>query len=210
MDTGTQFRPDPARKLSAKHVWHIPLLCVQWKTPDDGQRNCPKHVEFCSKNKFQKSVRLVGFIIKIYHDARSSERQMCNIRQLCVGRYPNPALLYSTQWEDKHTIAKPLNKRHACGTGETRRALLTSELRLSERSVILRSSRQASHRSMELLRLSRLSGLWRHNICLKRRNSSTTLHGVTSQTKQSFIYYTLELFRDSNGWGGYLGLRWPR
>ena len=27
-------------------VWHIPLLCVQWKTPDDGQRNCPKHVEF--------------------------------------------------------------------------------------------------------------------------------------------------------------------
>ena len=30
-------------------VWHIPLLCVRWKTPDDGQRNCPKHVEFHSK-----------------------------------------------------------------------------------------------------------------------------------------------------------------
>jgi len=30
-------------------LWHIPLLCVQWKTPDDGQRNCPKHVEFYSK-----------------------------------------------------------------------------------------------------------------------------------------------------------------
>jgi len=28
----------------SKHVWHIALLCVQWKTPDDGQRNCPKHV----------------------------------------------------------------------------------------------------------------------------------------------------------------------
>ena len=27
-------------------VWHIPLLCVQWKAPDDGQRNCPKHAEF--------------------------------------------------------------------------------------------------------------------------------------------------------------------
>jgi hypothetical protein len=27
-------------------VWHIPLLCVQWKTPDDGQRNCTKNVEF--------------------------------------------------------------------------------------------------------------------------------------------------------------------
>jgi hypothetical protein len=29
--------------------WHTPLLCVQWKTPDDGQRNCPKHVEFNTK-----------------------------------------------------------------------------------------------------------------------------------------------------------------
>jgi len=28
----------------SKPVWHIPLLCVQWKTPDDGHRNCPKHV----------------------------------------------------------------------------------------------------------------------------------------------------------------------
>jgi len=31
--------------------WHIPLLCVQWKTPDIGQRNCSKHAEFHSKNK---------------------------------------------------------------------------------------------------------------------------------------------------------------
>ena len=45
-------------------MWHIPLLCVQWKTPDDGQRNCPKHVEFYSKNKFEKLVHLVGFIIR--------------------------------------------------------------------------------------------------------------------------------------------------
>ena len=35
----------------SKPVWYIPLLCVQWKTPDDGQRNCPKYVEFHSKNK---------------------------------------------------------------------------------------------------------------------------------------------------------------
>ena len=28
----------------SKPVWHIPRLCVQWKTPDHGQRNCPKHV----------------------------------------------------------------------------------------------------------------------------------------------------------------------
>jgi hypothetical protein len=49
------------------------LLCVQYYIPDDGQRNCPKHVEFYSKNKSEMSVHLVGFIIRIYHDARSSE-----------------------------------------------------------------------------------------------------------------------------------------
>jgi len=39
----------------SKPLWHIPSLCVQWKTPDDGQRNCPKHVEFYSKNKWEIS-----------------------------------------------------------------------------------------------------------------------------------------------------------
>jgi len=48
----------------SKPVWHIPLLCVQWKTPDDGHRNCLKHEEFHSKNKFEKLVHLVGFIIR--------------------------------------------------------------------------------------------------------------------------------------------------
>jgi len=56
-------------------VWHMPLLCVQWKTPGDGQRNSPKHVEFYSKNKFEELVHLVGFIIRSYHNARSPERQ---------------------------------------------------------------------------------------------------------------------------------------
>jgi len=45
------------------------------KTPDDRQRNCPKHVEFYSNNKFDKFVHLVDFIIRIYHDSRSPERQ---------------------------------------------------------------------------------------------------------------------------------------
>jgi hypothetical protein len=49
----------------SKPVWHMPLLCVQWKTPDDGQRNHPKHVGFHSKIKnFEKSVHLVGSIIR--------------------------------------------------------------------------------------------------------------------------------------------------
>jgi len=54
------------------------LLCVQCPTPGDGQRYCPKHVEFYSKNKFENLVHLVGFIIRIYYDVRSSE---CQIRK---------------------------------------------------------------------------------------------------------------------------------
>ena len=34
------------------------------KISDDGQRNCPKHVEFYSKNKFEKLVHLVRFFYK--------------------------------------------------------------------------------------------------------------------------------------------------
>jgi hypothetical protein len=69
------FRPDPARRLSA-NLYDIHHYCVYIeKTPDDGQRNCPKHVEFYSQNKFEKLLHLVGFIIRIYHVARSPERQ---------------------------------------------------------------------------------------------------------------------------------------
>jgi len=65
--TEIQFRPDPARKLSA-NLYDTYHCCVcSKKTADDGQRNCPKHVEFYSKNKFEKLVHLVGFIIRIPH-----------------------------------------------------------------------------------------------------------------------------------------------
>jgi hypothetical protein len=48
-----QFHPDPARKQSA-YLYDIYHCCVySKKTPDDGQRNCPKYVEFHSKNKFE-------------------------------------------------------------------------------------------------------------------------------------------------------------
>ena len=78
-----QFHPDPARKLSA-NLYDIYHCCVySVKTPDNGQRNCPKHVEFHSKNKFEKLVHLVGFIISsklsanlydIYHCCVYSEK----------------------------------------------------------------------------------------------------------------------------------------
>jgi len=44
-------------------TYTIALFIV--KTPDDGHRNCPKRVEFYSKNKFENLVHLVGFIVRI-------------------------------------------------------------------------------------------------------------------------------------------------
>jgi len=66
--------------MSAIGICHTGLVdCLLagsgWNS-DDGQKTCPKHVEFYSKNKFEKLVHLVGFIIRIYHDARFSECQI--------------------------------------------------------------------------------------------------------------------------------------
>ena len=68
---GTQKKKNYKTNVAAwynktcREKWHIPLLCVQWKTPDDGQWNCLKHVEFYSKNKFEKLVHLVVFITRV-------------------------------------------------------------------------------------------------------------------------------------------------
>ena len=46
--------------------WHIPVSNVQWKTPDDRQRNCLKHAEFLDKNKFGKLVHLLDLLKRNY------------------------------------------------------------------------------------------------------------------------------------------------
>jgi len=70
---------DCLRACSQHNLYDIYLLlCIQYWTPDDGQKACLKHVEFYSKNKFEKLVHLVGFIIRIYHNACSSECQNKN------------------------------------------------------------------------------------------------------------------------------------
>jgi len=85
-----------------KPVWHIPLLCLQWKTPDDGQRNCPKHVEFYSKNKFEKLVHLVGFVIRISDISINYELQEnLKIFYNCLAQI---VIYYG-----------PLTKSHKCG-----------------------------------------------------------------------------------------------
>ena len=78
---------DPARKLSANlyDVYH----CCVYIDDDDGQRNCPKHVEFYSKNKFETLVHLVGFVLRWYHDAPSYDGQIW-----CVSFIPQICRVY--------------------------------------------------------------------------------------------------------------------
>jgi hypothetical protein len=76
-----------------KPAWHIPLLCVQWKTLDDGQRNCQKHVEFHSKNKFEKLVHLVGFIIRNCYSS-------CSILKPTLPLWPHTQK--QTTWRQLH------------------------------------------------------------------------------------------------------------
>ena len=52
---------------NSQHNLYV-FLCVQCQTPDDGQRCCPKHVEFDSKNKFEKLLHLLGIIIRMGRD----------------------------------------------------------------------------------------------------------------------------------------------
>ena len=42
------------------------MCTVKKKKTNGGQRNCLKHVEFHSKNKSEKLVHLVGFIVRNY------------------------------------------------------------------------------------------------------------------------------------------------
>ena len=95
------FRPDPARKLSA-NLYDIYRCCgYSEKTPDDGQRSCPKHAEFYSKNKFEKLVHLVGFIIRIYHDARSPERNTIYHNARSPERH---TIYHDARSPERHTI----------------------------------------------------------------------------------------------------------
>ena len=68
---GTQLRPDPACKL-----YDIYRCCVYSDKLLIMDRGTVRNMQiFYSKNKFEILVHLVCFIIRIYHDARSPERQ---------------------------------------------------------------------------------------------------------------------------------------
>jgi hypothetical protein len=76
----------PARKLSTNlnDINHCRVYSE--KTPDDGQKNRPKHVQFHSKNKFEKLLHLVGFItmkFSVYPRVLKASSNLTLKRKLC-------------------------------------------------------------------------------------------------------------------------------
>ena len=70
-------------------VYVVQVWCLySIKTPDDGQGNCMKHAEFYSKNKFEKLVHLVGFIIRTSCAFwELGGLCMCVHRSMCMSRH---------------------------------------------------------------------------------------------------------------------------
>jgi hypothetical protein len=93
------FHPDPFRKLSV-NLYDIYHCCVQWKPPEDGQKNCPKHVEFYSKNKFEKLMHLVGFILWIQYRNELFSGMLNSVPFLHGLRFWDTLLHISQNWHN--------------------------------------------------------------------------------------------------------------
>jgi len=75
----------------------VPVPNVQWITPDDGQRNCPKHVDFRTGINLEICAS-VGFIVK----------ELGKIRYYIPGRVridQAASFLASDGKIDKHTFS---------------------------------------------------------------------------------------------------------
>jgi len=68
----TEFRPDPARKLY--DIYHCCAYSEKFLMMDT---ELSETCRVLFQNKFEKLVYISGFIIRIYHDARSPESQIC-------------------------------------------------------------------------------------------------------------------------------------
>jgi len=70
-----QFHPGPARKTY--NIYHYRVYS-EW-TPDDGQRNCPKYVDFHDKKNCEISASSWFYCREICYDARSHEPILMNL-----------------------------------------------------------------------------------------------------------------------------------
>ena len=69
-------------KAVYKHVWHIPLLIVQWINSSWWTEKLSETFRFSWQNKFVKLIHLVGFIIKIVvHVIMYTVKRLC--KKIC-------------------------------------------------------------------------------------------------------------------------------
>jgi len=67
-----------------KPAWNLPVSNVQQKTPDDGQRRCPKHVEFYNRINCVPSWLCLEAVIKNLHE--TYQCRMYSRKLLMTGR----------------------------------------------------------------------------------------------------------------------------
>jgi len=91
----------PASKQSTNQYDIYPMLFVLSRTPDDGRKDRPKHVDWYSVNS--KIVHLFGFTTDIYID-RCENFQPCTHKAIAVLKPPFPATLKSAD-----RLHKPIN-----------------------------------------------------------------------------------------------------
>jgi len=167
-----------------------------------GQKNCSKHVEFYSKNKFEKLVHLVCFIIRIYHDARFSE---CQILHKVVGLIAVTALpRYSLYWIQRYVYSSCIRcagKVAMAGCGPSK-SLLTVTFFEHQHVLLLAFILQAQN-SLLSTTVKTKPADWRRKVVSNIRQimSVFDIWGFKSQSKfKAIAHYATEW--QSNNWGG--------
>jgi len=98
MELEPQFHPDPVHKLY--EIYHC---CV-----DSEKLLSPKHVEFHSKNTFEKLVHLVGFIIRRLHSVYTPTYLQKQFKILLLMRAKNSQ--YITSHKNKEFLLTQISK----------------------------------------------------------------------------------------------------
>jgi len=94
-----QFHPGPDRKLVYKHVWHTPMLNIQWINSwwltEEISETCRVHWQ----NKFVRLVHLFGLIIKGFGTIRSHIKGKCIHNRTPLVNHTVLRHKWRTEWE---------------------------------------------------------------------------------------------------------------
>jgi hypothetical protein len=89
---------------------------LQWKNPDDGQRNCPTYVEFLDKNKF---VKLMGLLVLLKRNSSTCKvgflSQFPHYAQYT--HYTNASVIFYFVWIYNLKSRQTLGPHRPCGLG---------------------------------------------------------------------------------------------